>query len=55
MAASIRSVSMQVNTPRIDRLCKRPVMGNNRSERLREARQRAGYASATEAAEAEAA
>lgn len=52
MPASIRSVSMQVNTPRIDRLCKRPVMGNNRSERLREARQRAGYASATEAAEA---
>lgn len=41
-----------VNTTRIDRGAIFTEMGNTRSERLRQARQKAGYASATEAAEA---
>lgn len=47
----IRSVSPPVNTPRIVFSDTGRIMGNEKAERLRAARERAGYSSATEAAD----
>jgi SOS-response transcriptional repressor LexA len=48
---TIRSVSQSVNTPGIATLCIAQIMAMTKAERLREARKKAGYSSAAEAAQ----